>query len=350
MNVRVSSVGPVFFEKEVEEAIRKYNIGSLCLFQGGPIKQAQMLNHFQSIAKTPLLITIDGENGVGMRFDSVMGLPRMMMLGAAHDPALAYQYGQVVAEQCKRIGIHVNYAPVVDINNNPNNPVINDRSFGEDKYKVAEYGVQYVKGMQDNGVMACAKHFPGHGDVAVDSHHDLPVINKSREELDSLELYPFRELIKAGVGSVMVAHLQVNSIDNTANRPTSISNKAVTDLLKKELRFSGITFTDALEMKGVAKYYPDGENSLQSLIAGNDMLCLPGNIPGSIEKVLKAIRKKKLSWKDIDARVKKVLHAKYEHGLANLQSIDFNNITEDLNSKVPMMRRMIAEKSDYSSP
>lgn len=345
MNVRLSSIGPVFFEKEVEEAIRKYNIGSLCLFQGGPIKQAQMLNHFQSIAKTPLLITIDGENGVGMRFDSVRGLPRMMMLGAAHDPALAYQYGQVVAEQCKRIGIQVNYAPVVDINNNPNNPVINDRSFGEDKYKVAEYGVQYTLGMQDNGVMACAKHFPGHGDVAVDSHHDLPVINKSRVELDSLELYPFREMIKAGVGSVMVAHLQVNSIDNTANRPTSISPKAVNDLLKNELGFKGITFTDALEMKGVAKFYPDGENSLQSLIAGNDMLCLPGNIPGSIEKVLKAIRKKKLSWKQIDERVKKVLYAKYQYGLANLQPIDLNNITEDLNSKVPMMRRTIAEKA-----
>lgn len=350
MNVRVSTIGPnrngyIFFEKEVEEAIRKYNIGSLCLFQGGPIKQAQILNRYQSIAKTPLLITIDGENGVGMRFDSVAGLPRQMMLGAVQDPALIYQYGQVVAEQCKRIGIQVNYAPVVDINNNPANPVINDRSFGEDKYKVAEYGIQYMKGMQDNGVMACAKHFPGHGDVAVDSHYDLPIIGKSRPELDSLELYPFREMIKAGVQSVMVAHLQVNSIDNTANRPTSISPKAVNELLKNELGFKGLTFTDALEMKGVAKYYPDGENSLQSLIAGNDMLCLPGNIPGSIEKVLKAIRKKKLKWNDIDARVKKVLYAKYQYGLANLQPIDLNNITEDLNSKVPMMRRMVAEKA-----
>ncbi|QEC41088.1 glycoside hydrolase family 3 N-terminal domain-containing protein [Pseudobacter ginsenosidimutans] len=349
MNIRVSTIGPnrtaLFLDKEVEEAVRKYNVGSLCLFQGGPIKQAQTINYYQSVAKTPLLITIDGENGVGMRFDSVMGLPRQMMLGAAHDPALAYQYGQVVAEQCKRIGIQVNYAPVVDINNNPANPVINDRSLGEDKYRVAEYGVQYMKGMQDNGVMACAKHFPGHGDVAVDSHHDLPVINKTRAELDSLELYPFRELIKAGVGSVMVAHLQVNSIDNGVNRPTSISSKAVTNLLKKELGFTGLTFTDALEMKGVAKFYPDGENSLQSLIAGNDMLCLPGNIPGSIEKVLKAIRKKKLNWKDIDARVKKVLYAKYQYGLANLQPIDINNITEDLNSKVPMMRRIIAEKA-----
>ncbi len=226
-----------------------------------------------------------------MRMDSVQGLPRQMMMGAVQDPALIYEYGRVVGEQCKRIGIQVNYAPVVDINNNPNNPVINDRSFGEDKYRVAEYGIQYMKGMQDAGTMACAKHFPGHGDVDVDSHYDLPVINKTKEQLDSLELYPFREIFKAGVGSVMIAHLSIPAIDNTANKATSISKKNVTDLLRKEMKYEGLTFTDALEMKGVAKYYPDGESSLEALIAGNDMLCLPGDIPGSIEKILKAIRK-----------------------------------------------------------
>ncbi len=349
MVVRVSSVGanrtPVFFEKEVEEAIRKYNIGSLCLFQGGPLKQASLINYYQQIARTPLLVTIDGETGVGMRFDSVMALPRQMMLGAVQDPALIYEYGRLVAEQCKRIGIQVNYAPVVDVNNNPDNPVINDRSFGEDKYKVAAYGIQYMKGLQDGGVMACAKHFPGHGDVAVDSHYDLPVINKSREQLDSLELYPFRELIKAGVGSVMVAHLSIPAIDNTANKPTSISYNNVTGLLRKELKFDGLTFTDALEMKGVAKYYPDGEASMEALIAGNDMLCLPGDIPGSIEKIKKAIRKRKLSWGDIDQHVKRLLYAKYEYGLANWQPIKTDHLTEDLNSKSTEMRRLVAEKS-----
>ncbi|WP_315819695.1 glycoside hydrolase family 3 protein [Paraflavitalea speifideaquila] len=309
MVLRLSSIGAnrtiTFYDKEIEEAIRKYNIGSICLFQGGPVKQANLINHFQNIAQTPLLVCIDGENGVGMRMDSVVGLPRQMMMGAVQDPALIYQYGRVVGDQCKRIGIQVNYAPVVDINNNPNNPVINDRSFGEDKYRVAEYGVQYMKGMQDAGTMACAKHFPGHGDVDVDSHYDLPVINKTKEQLDSLELYPFRELFKAGVGSVMIAHLSVPAIDNTANRATSISKNNVTNLLRKELKYDGLTFTDALEMKGVAKYYPDGEISLEALIAGNDMLCLPGDIPGSMEKDTQSHQKRKLSWSTIDARVKK---------------------------------------------
>ncbi|RYG01453.1 MAG: serine hydrolase, partial [Chitinophagaceae bacterium] len=220
MVVRMSAVSGsganrkvTFYEKEVQEAVQKYNVGGICLFQGGPLKQAALINQYQSIAKTPILVCIDGENGVGMRFDSVAGLPRQMMLGAVQDPELIYQYGKVVGEQCKRIGIQVNYAPVVDINNNPANPVINDRSFGEDKYRVSDLALQYMKGMQDAGVMACAKHFPGHGDVSVDSHYDLPVINKTREQLDSLELYPFRQLFSAGVGSVMVAHLSIPAID-----------------------------------------------------------------------------------------------------------------------------------------
>jgi len=349
MVVRLSSIGPgrrvVFYEKEVEEAIRKYNIGGICLFQGGPVRQANLINHFQQIARTPILISIDAETGVGMRLDSVMPLPRHMMLGAMQDPALVYEYGRVVGEQCKRMGIQVNYAPVVDINNNPANPVINDRSFGEDKYRVAEYGIAYMRGMQDAGVMACAKHFPGHGDVAVDSHLDLPVINKSRAELDSLELYPFRRMIQEGVGSIMVAHLSIPAIDNTANKPTSISYNSVTKLLRKELGFDGLTFTDALEMKGVAKFYPEGEASLQAVLAGNDMLCLPGDIPGSIQKIKKAISQKKLSWDDIDERVKRILRAKYRYGLANWQPINTKNLTEDLNSKVVQMRRLIAENA-----
>jgi beta-N-acetylhexosaminidase len=349
MVVRLSSIGPnrtiTFYEKEVEEAIRKYNIGGICLFQGGPVKQANLINYFQRIAKTPILISIDAETGVGMRFDSVMALPRHMMLGAVQNPSLIYEYGRVVGEQCKRIGIQVNYAPVVDINNNPANPVINDRSFGENKYRVAEYGIAYMRGMQDAGVMACAKHFPGHGDVAVDSHLDLPVINKSRAQLDSLELYPFQRLVQEGVGSVMVAHLSIPSIDNTANKPTSISYNSVTKLLRKDLGFNGLTFTDALEMKGVTKYFPDGEASLQAVLAGNDMLCLPGDIPGSIEKIKKAITRKKISWKEIDTRVKRILHAKYKYGLSNWQPININNLTADLNSKTVEMRRLIAENA-----
>ena len=270
--------------KEVTDLVTKYNVGGLCFFQGGPIRQAVLTNAYQSLAKTPLMIAIDGEWGLGMRLDSVINFPRQLMMGATNDARLVYQFGRIVGEQCKRLGIQVNYAPDVDINNNPKNPVINDRSFGEDKYKVAQYGVAYMRGMQDVNVMACAKHFPGHGDVAVDSHLDLPIILKSKGALDSLELYPFKEMIKAGVGSVMMAHLSIPAIDTTTNLPTSLSAIAVQNLLRNELGYNGITFTDALEMKGVAKFFPKGEASVQSLIAGNDMLCLPGDIAGSIEK------------------------------------------------------------------
>ena len=334
-----------FADSAVEANIRKYNIGGICLFQGGPVTQADFVNYFQSIAKTPLLINIDGENGLGMRMDSIQALPRQMMLGAIADPSIIYQFGKLVAAQCKRAGIQVNYAPVVDVNNNPDNPVINDRSFGEDKYKVALFGINYMKGMQDNGIMGCAKHFPGHGDVSVDSHKDLPVINKSKEQLDSLELYPFREMIKAGVGGVMVAHLSVPAIDNSLNRPTSISYNNVTGLLKNELGFKGLTFTDALEMKGLTKYFPDGEGSLQALIAGNDMLCLPDDIADAIARIKKAIKKKKLSWADIDAHVKKVLYVKYQSGLASLQPIETYHLTEDINAGIPAMKKTIAENA-----
>ena len=187
-----------FFDSLVSAQIKQYNIGGICVFQGSPVKQANIINALQAQAKTPIMMCIDAEWGVGMRMiDSVLPLPKQMMLGAVPDASIAYQYGKVVAEQCKRVGIQVNYAPVVDVNNNPDNPVINDRSFGEDKYKVALFGIQYMKGMQDNGVMACAKHFPGHGDVSVDSHYDLPIINKSMAQLDSLELYPFRQIFNA---------------------------------------------------------------------------------------------------------------------------------------------------------
>ncbi|HRP33605.1 MAG TPA: glycoside hydrolase family 3 N-terminal domain-containing protein [Agriterribacter sp.] len=344
--VRLSSIDAsrrvTFYDSAVQQVINKYNVGGICLFQGGPVTQAQYINRFQAMARTPLLICIDAENGLGMRMDSVIGLPRQMMMGAVQDPKLIYEYGRWVGEQCKREGIQVNYAPVVDINNNPNNPVINDRSFGENKYKVAAYGVMYMKGMQDAGVMACAKHFPGHGDVAVDSHYDLPVINKSREQLDSLELYPFREMFKADVGSVMIAHLFIPAIDNTANRATSLSYNTVTKLLREDLGYNGLTFTDALEMQGVKKFFPDGDAMVASLIAGNDMFCLPGDIADGLEKIKRAIKKKKLTWKQIENSVKKVLQAKYRYGLSNWQPVDTRNLAGDLNEKTPEITQKIA--------
>src|SRR5688572_6711044 len=279
-----SNLGPEHVA-QVTELIQKYNVGALCFFQGGPIRQANLTNFYQSIAETPLMVTIDGEWGLGMRLDSVIKYPYQLTLGALNNPQLIYDMGRAVGEQMKRIGVHVNYAPVVDINNNPNNPVIGYRSFGEDKFKVAKFGVAYMQGMQDAGIMACAKHFPGHGDVDVDSHLDLPLISKSEGQLDSLELYPFKELFKHGVGSVMIAHLAIPSIDDTENQPTSLSKKNVTGLLREDLDFEGLTFTDALEMKGVSKYFPAGEAAVQAVIAGNDMLCLPENVPDAIEAI-----------------------------------------------------------------
>jgi beta-N-acetylhexosaminidase len=348
MVVRMASLDGrrvVFYEKEVKEAIAKYNVGGVCLFQGGPTKQASLINEMQAIAKTPLFISIDAENGLGMRMDSIVPLPRQMMMGAIDDPSLIYEYGRLVGEQCRRMGIQINYAPVVDINNNPANPVINDRSFGEDKYKVAMLGIQYMRGMQDAGVMACAKHFPGHGDVSVDSHYDLPVVNKSKAELDSLELYPFRQIVKAGVGAVMVAHLSIPSLERKKNVASSLSYNNVTELLRNDLGHKGLIITDALDMQGVAKFFQPGELSAMALEAGNDMLCLTTDIPGSITKIKESIKKKKLTWYQVNEHVKKVLYAKYQYGLSSLTPVNLTNLVNDLNAKTGEMHRQIAQRS-----
>ncbi|MFC0774542.1 glycoside hydrolase family 3 N-terminal domain-containing protein [Terrimonas alba] len=339
-----SNLGPDHITK-VTNDIQKYNVGALCFFQGGPVRQADLTNAYQSMAKTPLMITIDGEWGLGMRLDSVTKFPYQLTLGALNDDELVYKMGLAVGEQCKRLGVHVNYAPVVDINNNPNNPVIGYRSFGEDKTKVARFGVAYMKGMQDAGIMACAKHFPGHGDVDVDSHYDLPIVNKSIEQLQETELMPFKALFDAGVGSVMIAHLSIPAIDSTPNRATSISTNAVTGLLKYELGYRGLVFTDALEMKGVAKYFPGGTIAVESLIAGNDMLCLPEDVEQTIDAVKNAIKEKTLSWDDINEKVKKVLKAKYELGLYQWQPINTENLLEDLNAKTNEIRFEVAKNS-----
>ena len=339
-----SNLGPDHVAK-VTSDIRKYNIGALCFFQGGPVRQANLTNAYQSMSKTPLMITIDGEWGLGMRLDSVIKFPFQLTLGSLSDDDIVYKMGLAVGEQCKRVGIHVNYAPVVDINNNPKNPVIGYRSFGADKNKVARLGIAYMRGMQDAGIMACAKHFPGHGDVDVDSHYDLPVVSKSMAQLNETELVPFKALFDAGVGSVMTAHLSVPSVDNTKNKATSISRNTVTGLLKDSLRYDGLTFTDALEMKGVAKFFPGGTIAVEALIAGNDMLCLPESVPETIKAVKKAIKKKKLSWNDINAKVKKVLVAKYNLGLHEWKPVDTNNLLDDLNAKTNNIRYEVARLS-----
>jgi beta-glucosidase-like glycosyl hydrolase len=302
-------------------------------------------NAYQSVAKTPLFIAIDAEWGIGMRLDSVESFPRQLSMGAFASSDLVYQMGAAIADQCKRLGIQINYGPVIDINNNPSNPVINDRSFGQSKSKVIQQGVAYMKGMQDNGIMATAKHFPGHGDVNVDSHFDLPVINKSRAALDTLELEPFKALINAGIESIMVAHLSVPAIDDRPKYATSISPKAVNGLLKKELGFKGISVTDAMDMKAIANYFPQGEANVQALLAGNDMLCLPGEVGQSIDKVREAVKERRIKRSEINTRVKKILVAKYKYGLDVSKQIDTTNIIADLNQSVGIINAAMAQQS-----
>ena len=237
----------------ITRLVEQQGIGGLIFFQGGPLRQARQTNHYQSKAKVPLLIAMDAEWGLAMRLDSTVRYPRQMTLGAIRDNNLIYNMGADIAEQCRRLGVHVNFAPVVDVNNNPQKPVINTRSFGEDKQNVARKGIAYMKGLQDNGVMANAKHFPGHGDTDSDSHKTLPVIRHPQNRLRALELYPFRQLINEGLGSMMVAHLYIPALDSTPNMASTLSAPIVTDLLRDEMGFKGLIFTDALNMKGVSR-------------------------------------------------------------------------------------------------
>ncbi len=319
---------------DVKRQILEHKVGGLCFFQGTPEEQVRLTNQYQSLANIPLLISIDGEWGLGMRMkSSTISFPHQLTLGAIQDNRLIYEMGAEIARQMKRIGIHINYAPVADVNNNAANPVIGFRSFGEDRYNVAVKSYMYAKGMQDNDLMACAKHFPGHGDTDVDSHYDLPVINHSRERLDSVELYPFRVLAEKGVGSVMVAHLSIPTLDPRENRPTTLSENVITDLLKDDIGFNGLVITDAMEMKGVTKYFPNGTSEAEALKAGVDILLLPDDIEKSIAEINRYLRTGQLNEADIDRRVKKVLRAKYRMGLTNFDRLSERNVRTDLNTK-----------------
>lgn len=334
------------FEDSIAKLIRKERIGGLVFFQGGPARQAVLTNRYQSVSKVPLLISMDAEWGLGMRLDSTISYPYQLTLGAIQDNKLIYEMGKQVAMDFKRIGMQVNFAPVADINNNPKNPVIGIRSFGDNKYNVAAKVTAYMKGLQENNVLVSVKHFPGHGDTDVDSHHDLPQLPFTRERLDSLELYPFRELIKEGASGIMVAHMNIPVLDNTPNLPSTLSRPIVTGLLKEDLGFKGIIFSDAMEMKGVAKFFPEGESDVLGLIAGLDVIELSGNSKRAVKLVRQAIKSKQLSWERINASVRKVLMAKYWSGLSNKQFINPENIIADLNR--PEARQLNQKLADAS--
>lgn len=329
--VRAHTDRGIVFEDSIARVIKKEHIGGLVFFQGGPGRQAVLTNRYQSVSKVPLMIAMDAEWGLGMRLDSTISYPYQLTLGAIQDNKLIYEMGKQVALDFKRIGMQVNFAPVADINNNPKNPVIGIRSFGDNKYNVAEKVSAYMKGLQDNHVLVSVKHFPGHGDTDVDSHQDLPQLLFTRERLDSLELYPFKQLIKEGASGVMVAHMNIPALDPTPKLPSTLSAPIVTGLLKEELGFKGIIFSDAMEMKGVAKFYPEGESDVLGLIAGLDVIELSGNTKRAVGLVRKAIRKNELSWDRINKSVKKVLYAKYWSGLSDKKQVDPYRIIPDLN-------------------
>jgi beta-glucosidase-like glycosyl hydrolase/CubicO group peptidase (beta-lactamase class C family) len=332
--------------KEIAKLVRDYKIGGLCFFQGGPVRQANLTNYYQSLAKTPLLISIDGEWGLSMRLDSTVRYPKQMALGAINDNQLIYDFGKETARQCQRMGIHLNFAPVVDVNNNPRNPVINDRSFGEDKYRVAAKSIEYMRGLQDNGLIATAKHFPGHGNTDKDSHLTLPKLNRSKEDLDSLELYPFKELIDRGLSSIMVAHLFVPAYDSSKNSAASISKPIVTDLLKNKLNFKGLIITDALNMKGVSANFPPGVVDVKALLAGNDMCLYSENVPVAISEIKKAMLAGEITQAELDEKARKVLFAKFQVGLANYQPIVIEGLIADLNSnEAKLMSRKLYENA-----
>ena len=333
-------------KKQIENIIKKYKIGGLIFFQGGPVRQANLTNYYQSVSKVPLLIAMDAEWGVAMRLDSTPDFPRQMMMGAVANDKLIYDFGVEVGKQCKRLGVHINFAPVIDINNNPKNPVIGYRSFGEEPQNVARKGLAYMYGMQEQHIIATAKHFPGHGDTDSDSHKTLPVIKHSWQRIDSLELFPFKYLIGQGLGAVMIAHLHIPALDSTENSASSLSRNVVSNLLKKRLGFEGLIFTDALGMKGVSAYNAPGETALKAFFAGVDILLMPENVGAAINSIKAAVEKGVIDISEINARCMKVLKAKRWAGLDKYRPVNTKNLVKDLNSEqAELINRKIIENA-----
>ena len=318
-------------ENKIKEMIQRYHVGNLIFMQGTPKKQAQLTNTYQSLAKIPLMIGFDGEWGLDMRLKNTYKFPWNMTLGAIQDNSLLFEFGKHLGKHCQRMGIHVNFAPVVDININPENPIIGNRSFGEDKMNVTQKAIAFSQGMQEQGVLANAKHFPGHGDTAVDSHLKLPVLNFDKTRLDSIELYPYKPLIDGGIASVMTAHLSIPALESNPNLPTSLSRSVVSELLKEKLGFLGLVFTDGLNMKAAANFSTSAEIDLAAIQAGNDILLIPQDVPASFDLIKKSIANKTLTEQRIEESVRKILLAKYKVGLHHYQPIDTTNLIQDLN-------------------
>ena len=328
----------------VKRLVAQNLVGGLIYENSTIAEQAEVTNLAQSLAAVPLMITIDGEWGLGMRLKEVPNFQRNLILGALNDDMLLYEYGREVARQCRRMGIQVNFAPVLDVNDNPLNPVIGDRSFGESPELVARHAIAFARGLEDGGVMAVGKHFPGHGNSSEDSHKTLPVINKTLQEINTCELVPFRKFIDAGLSGILTAHLLVPSIDG-GKAPTSLSHECIGTLLRNEMDFNGLIFTDALNMKGATQMLK-GSPCVNALLAGNDVLLMPDNVTDEIAAIKAAIASGKISQSMIDERCKKILRYKYALDLTSRQQVNMANLESDINSqKAAVLKRQLTAGS-----
>ncbi|MCM4167311.1 beta-N-acetylglucosaminidase [Arenibacter sp. H213] len=318
--------------ERTKKLIRDQHLGGLIFSTGGPVRQAQLTNEYQKNSKIPLMIGMDAEWGLAMRLDSTYAFPWNMTLGAITDNSVVEKVGHQIGKHAKRLGVHINFAPDIDININPKNPIIGNRSFGEDRENVAQKGIAFMKGMESAGVLSSGKHFPGHGDTEVDSHKALPVIDFNRQRLDSIELYPYRKLIKEGLSSVMVAHLSVPALEIKEGHPSSLSEQIIGEVLQEQLGFKGLVFTDALNMQGVSNFAKEGEVELSAFIAGNDILLMPLDVPKAKAKLLESYNKGRITENRLAYSVKKILLAKYKVGLNRYSPIKVENLYQDLNS------------------
>ena len=331
---------------EVSSIIKKNHLGGLIFSLGNINDQAKYTNEFQSISKVPLLIGMDAEWGIGMRLDDAFSFPYNMTLGALNDNSLIYRVGKRIGVHAKRIGVHINFAPVTDINTNPNNPIIGSRSFGEDKINVTMKSLSYLKGMQSEGIMGSAKHFPGHGDTSTDSHKTLPIINFSAKRINDVELFPYKQLIKNNLSTVMVAHMEVPSLEKEPKMPSTLSKNIISKLLKKKLKFEGLVITDAMDMKGVVDFNKNQSADVSALLAGNDVLLMPDDLDESTKSIKNAIKDGIITEKRLKYSVKKILMAKYKAGLHKNNKVDLKNIVEDMNSNIDkLLFEEITEKS-----
>ncbi len=330
----------------IANIIDKYNVGGVAFFSGEPTRQLRKTNYFQSKASTPLFVAMDAEWGLGMRLDSTISFPHQMTLGAITDDRLIYQMGMEIARQLRLMGVNINFAPVVDVNSNPLNPVINFRSFGECRYNVARKGLAYMMGLQDWGIIANAKHFPGHGDTSADSHYTLPVIDHDHILIDSLHLFPFKQLFHNGLKSVMTAHLHIPVYDTTKNLASTLSENVVTNLLQYDMGFNGLIITDALDMKGVSDFFDPGDLELKALKAGNDILLLPEDVPAAINTIKKGVKTGKISEEYVNKKCRKVLFYKEMAGLNNFTPLNEHNLLDNLNTtKAKLIKKNLVENA-----